>query len=241
MSAVVACVRDAFRGMFRKVRNVFRSIIDWLRLAYSPCPYWRGNMIAVQANGNPPFHGPLRMVISRVFQPSPWNVMEVTTMRPGGLPVRAVLKVFDRRFSPCVRDGRLAEACPPGEWSPAFEEEFQDFIRRGEAKEWVEYRQSEGFDASEKRNKLEEEVDRQLECEAAMNAELARLQGQSVETKGLRMPKVYATVSLSSLGENPSEALDVRGILLECTPGFSYDAVEAGGHDEESRVNRSTP
>lgn len=198
-------------------------------------------MITVHATGNPPFQGPLRMVISRVFQPSPWNVMEVAVVRPGDLPVKAVLELFDRRFSPCVRDGRLGDACPPGQWSQAFEEEFLDFVRRGEAEEWIEYRKGEGFDATEKRNKLEEEVDRQMECEAAMNAELARLQGQSAQTKRIRTPRVYASVSLSSGGDFSSEILAVRGILLECMPGFNYGAVGAVEQGKESPVNRSTP
>ncbi|WYZ42891.1 hypothetical protein EsH8_VI_000590 [Colletotrichum jinshuiense] len=222
MSAILAYIKSLFFGAARGIGNVFKSIVDWLKMAYSPNPYWRGNMItALAEGGSPPFQGPLRMVISRVFQPSDWTVMEVAVMQPAGPPIRAALKVFDRRFSPSTQNQRLVRGT--GEWSPELEEEFVEFVRRGAADDWVEYLSSEDFDAEEKRNKLQEEVERQMECEAAASDRLSRLQSRSGAEKGTRLPRAYATTSIVLNKESGSRLLEVRGILMEYVPGFSSD------------------
>ncbi|TDZ65878.1 Transcriptional regulator of form adherence 6 [Colletotrichum trifolii] len=181
------------------------------------CPYWRGNIVSVNADGRPPFQGHLKMVVSQVFQPASWNVMEVAVMRPSGPPIRAVLKMFDRRFSPRVRHRTPEQGSD--EWSPEFEEEFVDFVRRGVAEEWVEYRQNEAFDPNEKRNRLEEEADRHLECEAAAKNHLARYR-DTRDAKGPN-PKVYAIVSIPLHDDSSHGMLSATGILMEYVPEHS--------------------
>ncbi|OLN95891.1 hypothetical protein CCHL11_05050 [Colletotrichum chlorophyti] len=224
MSAIVAFVKGILLNIAQRVGNSFKSIVDWLKLAYSPCPYWRGNMLSVKAHGQSPFQGDLRMVITRVFRPSSWNVMEVAVMRPVGPPVRAVLKMFDRRFSPCARDGRL-ERTARDEWSLELEDEFVDFVRRGAADDWEEYRESEDFDAEEKRNRLQDEVERQLECDAAARRQIARYQNVAGEEK-TKIPRVYAATSLGLNEEIGHRLLEVRGVLMEYVPGFVSDITE---------------
>ncbi|KAL0936526.1 uncharacterized protein CTRU02_208741 [Colletotrichum truncatum] len=215
MSSIAAYIRDAFLGIFRRVGNAFKSIVDWLRLAYSPHPYWRGNMLTVRAHGNPPFQGQLKMVISQVFQSSRWNVMEVSVMRPSGPPVRAVLKMFDRRFAPAVRDG-IGGRAASGKWSPEIEEEFVEFVRRGAADDWSDHVQSEDFvDDGEKKNELQKEVERHLVCKAGLQALLAAHQ------KRKNLPRAYSIISIPLVEGISHEMLVAEGILMEYVPGFN--------------------
>ncbi|KAK2004134.1 hypothetical protein LX36DRAFT_10638 [Colletotrichum falcatum] len=227
MAAVLACIKDCFLGIARGVGRFFKSIVDWLKMAYSPNPYYRGNMLtALAVSGRPPFEGSLRMVISQVFQPSDWTVMEVSVIKPNGPPFRAVLKMFDRRFSPCVQGLRLRRGT--GEWTPEFEREFVDYIRRGAAKEylWRSDDDSEDDDAPRKLNLLEEEVDRQTECETICNERASRLQSRMGAEKGIRLPKTYCTVRMAIQQDFDNRLLEVTGILMEYVPGFSCDLTE---------------
>ncbi|KAK2065313.1 hypothetical protein LY76DRAFT_327618 [Colletotrichum caudatum] len=227
MAAVLAYIKDCFLGIARGVGGFFKSIVDWLKMAYSPNPYYRGNMLtALAVSGRPPFEGSLRMVISQVFQPSDWTVMEVSVIKPNGPPFRAVLKMFDRRFSPCVQSLRLRRGT--GEWTPEFEREFVDYVRRGAAKEylWGSDDDSEAEGVPRKLNRLEEEVDRQTECETICNERASRLQSRMGAEKGIRLPKTYCTVRMAIQQDFDNRLLEVTGILMEYVPGFSCDLTE---------------
>ncbi|KDN65418.1 hypothetical protein CSUB01_06027 [Colletotrichum sublineola] len=227
MAAVLAYIKDCFLGIARGVASFFKSIVGWLKMAYSPNPYYRGNMLtALAVSGRPPFEGNLRMVISQVFQPSDWTVMEVSVIKPNAPPFRAVLKMFDRRFSPCVQGLRLRRGT--GEWTPEFEREFIDYVRRGAAKEYL-WRSDDDFEAENaprKLNRLEEEVDRQTECETICNERASRLQSRMGAEKGIRLPKTYCTVRMAIQQDFDNRLLEVTGILMEYVPGFSCDLTE---------------
>lgn len=79
---------------------------------------------------------------------------------PPDIPKRAVLKMFDRRFS--TRDGRHA-FIGEGKWSPEFEQEFISYIRRRKADEFAKEWVSGDSYMDTKPNKLELEVIRHLE------------------------------------------------------------------------------
>ncbi|OHE91817.1 hypothetical protein CORC01_12891 [Colletotrichum orchidophilum] len=245
MSAILCSIKNFFLGLARGARDIYRSVVNWIKTAYSPNPYYRGNIITGTASsGRAPFDGNLRMVISQVFQPSDWTVMEVAVLRPSGPPVKAVLKVFDRRFSPCIQ--RLRERRGLGEWTPEFEEEFVDYVRRGAANEYLWGSDSDSDDDRTNQarangekadegeeeedeapiNLLEEEVNRQTQCDAIANARLCRLQSRMGAEKGMRLPRAHCTVQIPVGGKVDNRLLEVYGILMEYVPGFSCDDTE---------------
>ncbi|EXF77481.1 hypothetical protein CFIO01_13513 [Colletotrichum fioriniae PJ7] len=241
MSAILHAIKRFFLGLARGAGDCYRSIVNWLKMAYSPNPYYRGNIITGTAvGGRAPFDGNLRMVIAQVFQPSDWTVLEVAVLRPSGTPFKAVLKLFDRRFSPCIQRARHRRGL--GAWTPEFEEEFVDFVRRGAANEYLwgsdsdededdakrdEADRQAGDEGEEKPvNLLEEEVIRQSQCDGISNARLNRLQSRMGVEKGIRLPRAHCTVQIPIGGDVDNRLLEVSGILMEYVPGFSCDDTE---------------
>ncbi|KAI3549732.1 hypothetical protein CABS01_12566 [Colletotrichum abscissum] len=242
MSAILESIKRFFLGLARGAGDFYRSIVNWLKMAYSPNPYYRGNIITGTAvGGRAPFEGNLRMVIAQVFQPSDWTVLEVAVLRPSGTPFKAVLKLFDRRFSPCIQRARQRRGL--GAWTPEFEEEFVDYVRRGAANEYLwgsdsdeedddDFKRDEADEEAggegEKKpvNLLEEEVIRQSQCDGIANARLNRLQSRMGVEKGIRLPKAHCTVQIPVGGDVDNRLLEVSGILMEYVPGFSCDDTE---------------
>ncbi|KAK1638308.1 hypothetical protein BDP81DRAFT_470598 [Colletotrichum phormii] len=231
MSAILHSIKSFFLGLARGAGDFYRSIVNWLKMAYSPNPYYRGNIITGRAvGGRNPFVGNLRMVIAQVFQPSDWTVLEVAVLRPSGPPTKAVLKLFDRRFSPCIQ--RARQRLEHGAWTPEFEKEFVDYVRRGAANEYNESLWDSDSDEDDEEeedapvNLLQEEVIRQSQCDGIANARLNRLQTRMGVEKGIRLPKVHCTVQMSIGGDVENRLLEVPGILMEYVPGFSCDDTE---------------
>lgn len=93
-------------------------------------PYQPGNSLQLQVIRsccNLPFSQSLTAVISKTFEITMSPVMDVTINTKSGPHVRAVLKLYDRRFGPDLQNIR-------GEHAPhiaADEAVFQSFVRRG--------------------------------------------------------------------------------------------------------------
>ncbi|KAG9849751.1 hypothetical protein KCU98_g2698, partial [Aureobasidium melanogenum] len=97
------------------------------------CPYIAGNEILLKASDE---SNPIKALILKCFQATLSCVMVIRFIDP---PVfngtsECILKLLDRRFSTQAReDLELAS------WTPELEQQFQDFVRNGDAEEFFSY------------------------------------------------------------------------------------------------------
>ncbi|KAI1461453.1 hypothetical protein F4805DRAFT_283554 [Annulohypoxylon moriforme] len=180
---------------------------------------------------NLPFSQSITAEISKTLDTTMSSVMEVIIKSEPNL--RAVLKLYDRRYGTDLRD-------IPGQPAPhpADEAAFQSFVRLGKIGPFFEELEEEKkaeliplkawqlYDGSQEGSAkyeaaLWQECDEYFNCETEAYARLKDLQGRSI-------PQMYAHVCFA-LSDVPSDLLQpqmeryftVKGVLLELIPGYN--------------------
>ncbi|RYO82852.1 hypothetical protein DL763_008084 [Monosporascus cannonballus] len=207
----------------------------------TPVPYQPGKSLELEVLENCccnlPFPQSVTAVISKTFDMTMSPVMDVTINTKSGSDIRAVLKLYDRRFGTDLRSIR-GKHVPH---TPADEAAFQSFVRRGDIVPLLRELEEEKKTAlimpkawhlldgtPEGRAKYEtalwQECNDYFNCETETYARLKDLQGRSI-------PRLYAHVRLAlpspdvpqDLLQQPQLAryLEVKGILLGLILGYS--------------------
>ncbi|KAF4832229.1 hypothetical protein CGCSCA4_v013717 [Colletotrichum siamense] len=212
-------VLEAIQRTLHRIRYAFDSVVNWIRIAYSHSPYYRGNVIYVHRLEKDDRQVPqaMTLIIQRVFQSHTWNVMEVYISNgPPDIPKRAVLKMFDRRFS--TMEGRHA-FIGEGKWSPEFEQEFISYIRRRKADEFAKEWLSGDFSSDTKPNKLQLEVVRHLEHVRASQIQ-EKCHRNPAFLDCATFPELFTPVVIN-FGAYKHPFLRAYGVLMRYQEGFS--------------------
>lgn len=220
------------------------SLISTLRANNAtPVPYQAGVSLQLQVLKNCcdslPFPQSVTAVIHKTFDMTMSPVVEVTVSTQSGSNIRAVLKLYDRRFGSELREF-LSKHMPH---TTADEVAFQDYVRQGKMPPFLDelqetkrtstippqpwYVLGDGPYTPEDKAKYEaalwQECEEHFDCETDAYARLEDLQGTSI-------PRLYAHVRLALRDPDvPQELLhpqtaryfEVKGILLELIPGHS--------------------
>lgn len=153
--------------------------------------------------------------------------MKVKLLETKGGPEYAVLKLYDRRFSPEVRDEGTV-LCE--QWSPELEEEYIDFIRDGKAEQFVKHLDDLDDDSDEHKDwdsvqceaYAQDLCRQQREDEAFVYQKLGEHQGKHILNfhgfVTLLHPSPLPNDS-KDFSEGQKELLQVCGILIEYVSG----------------------
>ena len=185
---------------------------------------------------DPPLPETVGVLILRLFSITMSPVMDVVIRTIPGSNIRAVLKLYDRRFGTDLRD--IFDEYVPH--TAADETLFQSFVRRGEIgpflRELEEKKKAELLPpragdlldgTPEGRAKYEaalwQDCDEYFDCETEAYARLKDLQGVSI-------PRMYAHVRLvlqnsdvppDLLQSEMAPYFEIKGVLLEWVPGYN--------------------
>lgn len=212
----------------------------------TPLPYQKGDLIELEVLKSyldPLLPQPCRASIARVFTVTMSPVMVIIIWPKPGAHIRAVLKLYDRRFGTDLRDCRNKH-CPH---TPAGEAAFQSFVRQGKMEAFLreldeEEREAE-YVASRPSGQLYGEEDEQTlkndtesiaryeaalwrECDACFGSEIEAY-GRLREVQGRSIPHMYGHVRL--LAPKPDLPPDLRhspyfavkGVLLQRIDGYN--------------------
>ena len=153
--------------------------------------------------------------------------MEVDVLQPVTGPVRAILKLYDRRFAAQLRKDQTNDP-----WTTDRESAYIDFVRSGRAQDFLDKLRNdddfeepeEGWDIAENETYLHDLCIDMFKTETTVYTKLRSYQGT-------RIPRLFAPVTLrikplhleNGVDSAPpdSELFQVHGILLELIPGFT--------------------
>lgn len=167
----------------------------------------------------------LNAKIANVYKPSTASiVMEVVILTAQNTMFRAVLKLFDRRFCPQLRNELFLQP-----YSSTLQAAYLEFIRTGDASRYLAWLRDSDSDRSSDEEQMadflaENEVYLQHYCLGLYENDLStykRLQG----LQGSEIPQLFASVNYlptTSDGREgiPPEFMEVKGILIEFISGF---------------------
>ncbi|CAI6336911.1 unnamed protein product [Periconia digitata] len=146
--------------------------------------------------------------------------LELQHEEPNSPAVRAVLKVYDRQFTPNFRAYHNA-----GQATSETEKRYTDFVRQGAMPQFSEdYEQGDlnkydGADMPKTEALCYIDTAKMHDTELKVYDRLADLQGSHVPTllADVRLTPQYASADLD---DSLKEYLDIKALLLECIPGF---------------------
>ncbi|KAF8202518.1 hypothetical protein BJ912DRAFT_842750 [Pholiota molesta] len=202
----------------------------------TPVPYQAGKSLQLQVLRSCcdlPFSQSVTAVISKTFDITMSPVMDVTIHTESGAHIRAVLKLYDRRFGTDLRSIRREHA----PHTAADEAVFQSFVREGKmgpflreleegkktaliAPKASHLRDGTPEGSAKYEAALWQQCNDHFDCETEAYARLGDLQGRSI-------PRMYAHVCLApQSADAPPEPqtaryLEVKGVLLELIPGYN--------------------
>jgi hypothetical protein len=205
----------------------------------TPVPYETGKSLQLQVLrncSNLSFSQSVTAVISKTFDITMSPVMDVTINTESGSNIRAILKLYDRRFGRYLRDISY-EYIPH---TAANEAMFQSFVRRGEMDPFLlelEKKNEAGHispggwelhdgyleSTAEYEAAMWQYCNEFFDCETKEYARLSDLHGKSI-------PRMYAHVCLMQqspdvppdlLQPQTARYFEVKGILLEFIPGYT--------------------
>lgn len=193
--------------------------------------YLEGESLKLQVNDVDDasrFGAELNAKIAKIYEPPTASViMEVDIITKQNTSFRAVLKLYDRRFSPQLRKDLHLQP-----YSGPFQVAYWDYIRTGNAQRYLARLRNE-FDSHADRlsdeepradGLAEDEVYLQDHCLGLYENELStykRLQN----LQGVEIPELFTSVTylpcMPDGGEKiPSKFTEVKGILIELISGF---------------------
>ncbi|GAB1320672.1 hypothetical protein MFIFM68171_10882 [Madurella fahalii] len=211
----------------------------------TPLPYREGDLIELEVLRNyldPPLPQPCRATIARIFAVTMSPVMDIIIWPKLGAHIRAVLKLYDRRFGDDLR-GFYYKHIPH---TPARETAFQSFVRQGKMSAFLcELNEEEKvriippqpsrqlYDGEDRSNPKEDaesiakyeaalwrQCNQYFDNETEAYDRLSEIQGKSI-------PQMYGHVRV--LVPSPdvprdlqlSPYFEVKGILLQWVNGYS--------------------
>ncbi len=194
----------------------------------------------MNVKGALPFDFYLDVIIAKFYHPSTFSVvLEVEILTAVKGPLRAVLKLYDRRFSSQLCHDYKIKAC-----TSAHETAYFDFIRSGGAAEFLEDLHEDDhlkkadevgdevqpWDAAQNEAFLYDYCLDSYETEVDMHERLKDHQGA-----GVPQPLTLVTcMPYESPGGDglPMELLEVKGVLLELISGFALGELEKNAPKE---------
>lgn len=167
----------------------------------------------------------LNAKIAKIYEPSSASIiMEVVILTAQNTIFRAVLKLFDKRFYPQLRNDLFLQP-----YSSTVQTAYLELIRTGDASRYLARLRDSDSDRSSDEKPMadflaENEVYLQHYCLGLFENELStykRLQG----FKGSEIPQIFASVNylpcIPDGGEGiPPEFMEVKDILIEFISGF---------------------
>ncbi|KXX82536.1 putative serine/threonine-protein kinase fnkB [Madurella mycetomatis] len=208
-------------------------------------PYQKGDLIQLEVLKNyldPPLPQPCRASIVRVFTVTMSPVMDIIIWRKPGTHIRAVLKLYDRRFGTDLRDCYNKHR----PHTPAGEAAFQSFVRQRKMqaflRELEEEEEAENLMLRPSRQLYDEEDGQNLkndtesiakyeaalwrECNTYFDNE-TEAYDRLREVQGKSIPQIYGHVRLlvpspdvpPDLRQSPY--FEVKGVLLQWINGYN--------------------
>lgn len=189
------------------------------------CPYTKGDKLKLQKHDKS--KADIKVEVEELYTVMTTCSMKVKLLDSKGGPEFAVLKLYDRRFAGTLRDDGTP-VCQ--EWDKKLEREYVEFIRSGEAVQFVKSLDDLEDDSDEHRdwNAMQCEAYTQDLCRQHYEDESSAY-SRLEEYQGKQIPNFYGGVHLLKPSPLPKEAdkfseeqkdlLKVYGILIEYIPG----------------------